>query len=44
MKKIYIGLFILLSSSLIAQEKKSIIYTFEPIGGDFPWALEFHGL
>ena len=27
----------------ILGQKKSIIYTFQPIGGDFPYALEFTG-
>ena len=33
----------ILQVARILGEKKSIIYTFEPIGGDFNWPLKFRG-
>ncbi len=33
----------ILQVAKILGEKKSIIYTFEPIGGDFNWPLKFRG-
>jgi hypothetical protein len=33
----------ILEVATILGQKKSIIYTFEPIGGDFNWPLTFRG-
>lgn len=34
----------ILQVARILGEKRAIVYTFEPIGGEFQWALEFTGI